>query len=301
MKNYFLSIVVFSILLSTYHTNAQTVGEALPPWEPGLLDIHEISTGRGSSSFFMLPDGTTMIYDAGEFTQTNTPWRIPRYTDAKPDSTKTSGEWITRYIDRLLKQASINQIDYALLSHFHWDHMGQVTDSSPQSKSGAYKLTGITTVAEQIPIKTMLDRGWPDYSYPKEVKYPDMLNYRAFLKWQNENNGMTTERFKPGSNEQIVLKNKPNKYPDFEIRNLAANGEVWTGVNNVTREYYPPLDVLEAEDYPTENMCSIALRLSYGKFDYFTGGDLRGIATDGAPHWQNLETPIAQVTGPVEA
>jgi hypothetical protein len=110
MKNSFLSFAIFIILLSTYHTNAQTVGEALPPWEPGLLDIHEISTGRGSSSFFILPDGTTMIYDAGEFTQTNTPWRIPRYTDAKPDSIKTSGEWITRYIDRLLKQASINQI-----------------------------------------------------------------------------------------------------------------------------------------------------------------------------------------------
>jgi len=98
MKNRFLSIAVFSILLFTFKTNAQSVGEALPPWEPGLLDIHEISTGRGYSSFFMLPDGTTMIYDAGEFTQTNTPWRIPRYTDARPDSTKTSGEWIARYM-----------------------------------------------------------------------------------------------------------------------------------------------------------------------------------------------------------
>lgn len=295
--------ILLSIGLGIFFSQgrAQTVGESLPPWEPGLLDIHEISTGRGSATFFMLPDGTTMLYDAGEFTQTFTPWRIPRYVAAKPDSTKPSGEWITQYIDRLLKSTSIDQIDYALLSHFHWDHMGQVTDKSPLSKSKAYKLTGITSVAEQIPIKTMLDRGWPDYNYPKELNDPTMLNYRTFLKWQSENNRMNVERFQSGSNKQIVLKNKPEKYPSFEVRNLAANGEVWTGVGNVTRKHYPPLEVLEKEEYPNENMCSMALRLSYGKFDYFTGGDLRGIVPDGLPQWQDLETPIAKVTGPVEA
>jgi hypothetical protein len=40
--------------------------------------------------------------------------------------------------------------------------------------------------------------------------------------------------------------------------------------------------------------------LSYGKFDYYTGGDLRGIPKTGAPQWQDIETPVAQVTGPVE-
>lgn len=301
MKKYTLSLFFSGILLFAYaQTHAQKVGEALPPWTPGTLDIHEISTGRGCSSFFILPDGTTMIYDAGEFTQTNQPWRIPRYVAAKPDSTKPSGEWITRYISRLMPQLPQQQIDYALLSHFHWDHMGQVTDQSPLSASGTYKLTGITTIGEQIPIKTMLDRGWPDYTYPTEVNDPSLQNYRDFLKWQIENNDLKAERFQPGRNDQIVLKNNPKAYPGFEIRNLAANGEVWTGVHNNTRHYYPPLEVLEKKDFPNENMCSMALRLSYGSFDYFTGGDLRGIPPDGAPLWQDLETPIAQVTGPVE-
>jgi hypothetical protein len=205
-----------------------------------------------------------------------------------------------RYINRIIEQAPKPQIDYALLSHFHWDHMGQANEDTPLSKSGAYKLTGLTTIAEQIPIKTMLDRGWPDYNYPVELNDPTMINYKAFLKWQMDNNNMQVKRFQPGSNDQIVLKNKPEAYPGFEVRNLAANGEVWTGVHNVTRQHYPPLGMLERGSFPDENMCSVAMRVSYGKFDYFTGGDLRGIPKDGFPHWQDLETPIAQAVGPVE-
>ncbi len=289
-----LLIVIVSVI------KAQVVGENLPSWTPGVLDIHEISTGRGSATFFIFPDGTTMLYDAGEFTETNAAWRIPRYVEARPDTSKPSGQWISRYIDRLLVQTPTHKINYAMLSHFHWDHMGQVTKKSLQSKSGAYKSTGITTVAEKIPIDKVLDRGWPDYIYPVEQNSLTMQNYRAFLDWQTENQEMEVERFQPGRNDQIVLQHEPTAYPDFEIRNLAANGEVWTGVSTVTRKHYPPLNVLEKEDYPDENMCSIALRLSYGKFDYYTGGDLRGIPSDGAPLWQDLETPIAKAIGPVE-
>jgi hypothetical protein len=44
----------------------------------------------------------------------------------------------------------------------------------------------------------------------------------------------------------------------------------------------------------------MALRLSYGRFDYFTGTDLPGMLELDAPLWRDLETPIAQVVGPVE-
>ncbi len=300
MEKHIKLLAVLFLSFSFYSMEAQTLGQALPDWTPGTMDIHEISTGRGCSTFFVLPDGTTMVYDVGEFTQTFQKWRVPRYADAKPDTTRVSGEWITRYIDRLLKKAPNYQIDYALLSHFHWDHMGQVTGKTPPSELGDYKLTGITMLGEQIPIKTTLDRGWPDYDYPRPTKDLTTLNYINFLKWQSQNNGLQAKRFQPGSNEQIVLKNNPDKYPSFEVRNIAANGEVWTGVQNVTRQHYPRLEDLEPENYPNENMCSMAMRVSYGKFDYFTGGDLRGIPPDGEPQWQDLETPVAQATGPVE-
>ncbi len=47
-------------------------------------------------------------------------------------------------------------------------------------------------------------------------------------------------------------------------------------------------------------MGSVMMRLSYGKFDYYTGGDLRGIPKTGSTQWQDIETPVAQVTGPVK-
>lgn len=287
-------------LVSFGITNAQVPGEFLTPWTEGTLDIHEISTGRGSSTFFILPDGTTMLYDAGEFNEDGAAWRIPRYVDAKPDKSRASGEWILRYIQRQLRHSSLNQIDYALLSHFHWDHMGKITEESTKSGNGNYQLSGLTMVGDNIPIKNILDRGYPDYDYPRKTDDLTLKNYQAFVNWQKDNNGLSAERFVPGRNDQIVLQKKPDNYLNFEIRNLAANGEVWTGVSNVSRAHFPPLNDLDQAQYPDENMCSIVMRLSYGKFDYYTGGDLRGIPKTGSPQWQDIETPVAQVTGPVE-
>ena len=40
--------------------------------------------------------------------------------------------------------------------------------------------------------------------------------------------GPRVERFVPGRNDQILLLNDRARYGNFEIRNLAANGEIWT-------------------------------------------------------------------------
>ncbi len=48
-------------------------------------------------------------------------------------------------------------------------------------------------------------------------------------------------------------------------------------------------------------MCSISFRLSYGKFDYYNGGDIPGVNPPTRPAWHDVETPVAKVVGPVEA
>jgi hypothetical protein len=146
----------------------------------------------------------------------------------------------------------------------------------------------------------MLDRGWPDYNYPAPLNDPTVTNYRAFLEWQRKNNGMQVERLKAGRNDQIVLRRDAAKYPNFEVRNVAANGEVWTGVGSNTRAHHPRVADLKPEEYPTENMCSMVIRVSYGKFDFYSGGDIPGARREGAPLWNDMETPVAQVVGPVE-
>jgi beta-lactamase superfamily II metal-dependent hydrolase len=253
---------------------AQTVGGRLPAWTPGTLDIHQINTGRGNAALLMLPDGTTLLVDAGDGGN-----RPPRGTPPRPDDSRPTGEWIARYA----RAMGASVIDYGYITHFHDDHMNAMVD-----------------VAERIPIRRMLDRGWPDYDYPStdhaELGDPDFLRYRELLK----RGAVRGERFVPGRNDQIVLAVNPKKYPQFEVRNIAANGEVWTGVANETRRHHPPVDSLDRADWPTENMCSLAVRLRYGKFDYFTGGDIPGTPRPGYPAWQDMETPVARAVGPVE-
>lgn len=271
-------------------------GREISPWNRGTLEIHQISTGRGNAGLYIFPDGTTLLVDAGELAGKN-----PRHTPDRPNDSLPAGEWITRYIRHALRHAAQPSLDYVLLTHFHGDHMGVPGPNSPVSRSGAFKLTGVTFVGEHLKITKLLDRGWPDYNYPVPLEDATMKNYRAFLTWQMKNQGLQVERFGAGRKDQVVLLHEPGAYRDFEFRNIGANGEIWTGVGSTTRQHFPALDTVPRAEWPSENMCSISFRLSYGKFDFFNGGDIVGIPAPGFPRWHDVETPVAQVVGPVEA
>jgi ribonuclease BN (tRNA processing enzyme) len=184
-----------------------------------MLEIHQISTGRGNSGLYILPDGTTMLVDAGENAR-----KTERHTPDRPDASRPAGEWVARYIRHALRHEARPALDYVLLTHFHGDHMGDPSDASPVSRSGAYKLAGLTYVGESLRFGKLLDRGWPDYNYPAALEDSATKNYRAFVKWQIENNGLKVERFAPRRQDQVVLLHSPKQYPDFEFRNVGANG-----------------------------------------------------------------------------
>ncbi len=177
--------------------------------------------------------------------------------------------------------------------------MGQPTPSSPLDPTGSYRLTGITEVDSVVPIQNLLDRGWPDYSYPAPLTDDMVKNYRRFLDARTRQ-GMKVERFRPGSAQQVRLLKDATRYPSFEIRNIIANGELWTGSGEATRQTFPPLASLAPADFPTENMCSLGFRLRYGSFSYFTGGDLPGTTDPGFPAWHAPETAVAPIVGPVD-
>src|SRR6187399_3039985 len=50
-------------------STASKTNETLPPWTEGYLYINHISTGRGNSAYVVMPDGTTLLIDAGETDQ----------------------------------------------------------------------------------------------------------------------------------------------------------------------------------------------------------------------------------------
>ncbi|MCE6989857.1 ComEC/Rec2 family competence protein [Dyadobacter sp. CY323] len=290
MKLRQLSFLSWLICFATA-TNAQVKpGDIFPDWSADYMDIHHISTGRGECVFAILPDGTTMMIDAGE---TGTDKR-----NFKPDGSRSTGEWISRYMLRMMRPLPEKKLDYIMLTHFHDDHMGNVKLSNRKSKKGDYILTGVTEVGTLIPFGKIIDRNWPDYNYPRSMTDDqDMQNYIRFVNWHVAN-GAKAEQFQVGSNQQFKLVRQAGKFPGFEIRNIAANGQVWTGTHNNTRHHFPPLDKLPEDDYPEENACSAAIRISYGKFDYFNGGDLIRTHTPGT--WKHIEMPVGLAAGPVD-
>jgi beta-lactamase superfamily II metal-dependent hydrolase len=285
----FLTVTLWACFTAAASAQVR-VGDVYPDWTTGYLDIHHISTGKGECMFAILPDGTTMMIDAGE---TGTDKR-----NFKPDGSRSSGEWISRYILRMMRPLSEKKLDYMLLTHFHDDHMGNVKLSNKKSDNGDYILTGISEVGDLIPFSKIIDRNWPDYDYPSPFSNrPNVQNYIRFVNWHVAN-GVIAEQFEAGSNQQFKLLKEPDQYPGFEIRNIAANGEVWTGEHSNTRSHFPPIDQLEKEEYPEENALSTALRISYGNFEYFNGGDLVHTYSPGT--WKDIETPVGLATGPVD-
>jgi beta-lactamase superfamily II metal-dependent hydrolase len=277
----------------------------LPPWTDGYLDIHHISTGRGNSAFMVLPDGTTLLIDAGDadpkFVASVAPLKA---FAARPDATHSAGYWIANYIRQFAPQGKPVALDYALITHFHTDHLGTIQDSSPESANGNYRLAGITEVADAIPIRTLIDRAAPGYDKPVDLRACtagsdgiSLANYFNMVAFRTQH-GQTVVGLHAGEQDQIKLQ-QPKKYPQFHIRNIASSGVIWTGQGSQTQQYIP-LDAIK-DCHFDENPFSNVLKISYGPFDYYSGGDIPGVPDYTQPYWRDIETPVAAVVGPVEA
>ena len=266
--------------------------EYLPKWEEGYMDIHTIATGRGDAAFIVLPDGTTMMIDAGDNAKAK--------DTQHPDGSKSPAEWQAIYIQNVLSQLPQggNAIDYAMITHLHNDHIG--TAKNAKMGEHGFLLSGITQVGELIHFNKFIDRAYPAYDFPSREKvlgadkgfiesYMNFVNYTV-------SQGTVAEKFNVGSNSQFRLVHNPKKYSkNFEIRNLAANGEVWTGKGHGSKKMYSGDPLLF-----DENMNSCAIRIRYGKFSYYNGGDLSG------GNWpiyksqeRDFETPVSKVCGKV--
>jgi len=278
-------------------------GQSISSWQEGLLDIHHINTGSGNSTYFVFPDGTTMLLDAGDVdrsakTRINNPLKIaPRL----PDSTFSAAQSIHEYLVHVSPAAT--QIDYAVITHFHPDHYGAIDPFSKTSRYGSYKLSGITEVHEYIPIKKLIDRNYPAYKYPVDIAKNNFdsatfSNYLIFIQHHLSRKSFSVEALKAGSKNQVTLLHKSTRYPSFQVRNIQSNGDIWTGEGDGSVNALP---ASISRNLYNENPLSLAFKISYGAFDYFTGGDMTGITGFGFPAWFDVETPVAKVVGKVDA
>lgn len=249
-------------------TPTYEVGKVLPDWSAGYLDIHAINSGCGECFFYILPDGTTLLVDAGEVSPSS---QIPQ----RPNGSQRPSETDVKYLQHFLPATGSDKLDYVLLTHFHIDHMGSAalaTDSS-----NGYKHLGLCAIWDKVKFGTLLDRGWPSYEDDPSIYFKrskdggetsnDVDEYIKFAKYASAN-GTAVQRFKVGEEPQIKMtKGGEGKY-DLKILNVIGNGvylkcdggKYSTGTAEIT----------------AENPASCGFHLRYGAFDILSCGDLTG-------------------------
>ena len=277
-----------AVTFATAKPNKSLVGKTLPAWSEGYLDIHTISSGRGECLLIVMPDGTSMVIDAGEIVYKSKPTKKSKFGMAKPrpNNEVRPVEVYADYIRNFMPYK--DAIDYYHLSHFHMDHMGQIIKRYKTDEEGGYVKTGPTELFHHIPFREANDRAYPDYDkWTAQATSAKVLeNYRKFLDYHVAKGDLKATKFELGATNQFALRHKPNAYPNFKIENICSNGMVWNKFKDTITNVYEGHTM-------AENAASCGFVIRYGKFDFLTAGDIGD--------YHDLEYEVAEAAGRVEA
>ena len=247
----------------TKKSNATTVeiGKTLPAWSKGCFDIHFINSGRGECCFYIMPDGTTLLVDAGEVG----PSKIE--VMQRPNDNVRPYMVYANYIKHFLPKGA-KAIDYSLATHFHIDHVGTVKMATETAPAGYHK-TGMLALYDEVPYRYVFDSVYPDYE-ARNINSGIGKDWSIFMRWGKESKQFTPKQFIPGE-EQIVMLNKPKKHKNFSIFNICADCRVWGLSKDGTKAQ---LRGKRSEGMTNSASCGFHVR--YGNFDYIACGDLVG-------------------------
>lgn len=297
------SLVKIFVLLFFAVSCSSVQNEVAKPyrgWKQGEFDIHHIHTGLGEANFLIMPDGTTMLIDAGDTGPNKPEWENPKFYPPMSECEYHPGKYVARYILRVNPNGE--KVDYFMSSHFHNDHLcnAKAGAEKTQGRNPDYFLSGVAEAGEYLRFSKFYDRGYPDYNYPLVMDDANLDCYRNFVTYHSREYGAVQEEFNVGENNQIVMNHNPQKYCElFSIRNIAANGEIWTGNGTETIRYYD-LNPENVIGWQNENSKSIVLRIDYGPFSYYTGGDIAGSVVDENGDEIYLEEKVGEVCGEVD-
>ena len=235
-----------------------SVGKTLPAWNDGYLDIHFVNSGRGECCFYILPDGTTLLVDAGEISTSSVS------VAQRPNDKVRPYMVYAKYIKHFLPSGR-KAIDYCLATHLHTDHIGSA-DCATETAEAGYLKSGLLSLFDEVPYKIVLDSMYPNYdSY--EIVGGFSPSWISFVNWGVKNKKFKAEQFVVGSQQLNMLYNA-KKHKTFSIFNICANGQVWgKDKNGNVRSLGKPLTAVS-------NSASCGFHIRYGAFDYLACGDL---------------------------
>ena len=146
-----------------------------------------------------------------------------------------------------LEVAGLKQIDHCIVTHWHRDHVG-----------------GVATLAKLIPIKSYYDHGLPQ-TIASDMQAELIEAYKQTTRGKSVT-------LKPG--DEIKLQESPKHLPPLQVRVLAGAGYVF-GEQPGALQIQPCGADFEAKaEDKTDNVNSLGILLTFGRFKFFDGGDL---------------------------
>ena len=271
-------------------------GRPLPPWRPGEFQVHFIYTGVCESMFWIMPDGTTMLLDCGDFPAIN---RGKLSVWVLPNGSRHAGDWIARYVTRV--NPGGKKVDYMMLSHHHSDHGGSNSWGAwnRRWKGKTLPVGGFLQAADVLKFRFGFDRGWPDFNDPIPDElcdndcYPFMRNVIDYLV---ERDGLTMKKFTVGAVNQVAMLRNASVYPDFSVANIAGNGKILCRDGGV-RDLYAEMHGAKRLN---ENGMSLGLMVRYGPFRFYTAGDFSDNMRLPDGSRRSIENEIARELDPVD-
>ena len=104
-----------------------------------------------------------------------------------------------------------------------------------------------------------------------------------------------------GRADQLTLRHAAGRYPGFAVRAIKSNAEVWTGAGTATTPCFMAAQLLGGDQKFNENPLGNAIKVTYGPFAYYAGGDNTGYEGRAYPGRRDVETPMAKAIGWVDA
>lgn len=249
--------------------------KAMEPWKQGWLDIHLINSGRGECNFVILPDGTTLLIDAGEYGSDELAVaRKPYHSNEQSPTGRMVRPFkvFTAYMRYMLSATTHNYLDYCLVTHFHQDHAGQINSGYHISGDG-YTAAGPLAVYDDLPIHTLIDRIGPPASGFDNPSHDDgdlnltlTRNYAQFASYRSRVDGMkwqAADLTAGGYDCQIVP--LYDKSVNCSVKMIGGNGRYFNGSGFST--------VTETR----ENGKSLTCLVSYGSFNAYFAADCSAV------------------------
>ena len=279
---------------------AERAGTTWAGWKPGEFQVHFIYTGVAESIFLIFPDATTMLLDCGDHAAVT---RLDLAVPVLPDPGRLAGDWVGRYVLRV--NPNRDWVDYMVTSHFHDDHTGTpFWQSRRVMKKGDLRTdcwrSGFGLAAEHLHFRKAVDRGWPNYDDPiRFVDSPDemsLAHMRRVYDFLAKRDGLTVEKFRLGATDQFVPLRDPASAKAFSVRNICANGRLAYPDGRI-RDVGAESRICENVKNHSyiENMLSLGMVFSYGRFRLYTAGDFSG-----PPRFPEVERAIGAAAGRVD-